>query len=222
MQLTFAVGVVVIGGGFLGAEYFLVKWYPRHQQQVRDQTLNLLPYRNDALGIEMQVAAGIYGKVESFPGGVRIFRPRLLGTGPSLTVTTQPNPERAAECFGIVRPGRIGGRRQAVERGGEGGRRGVDGKVRAVDAAKLFDARVHAVLIWQSQNRSLALTARVISPERIVQVDCSPGGENEALFIQACESSARTLKVAGPEPAAKPPVGVEEVIAPEPRKKPSR
>ena len=208
MQLTFALGIVVIGGGFLGAEYFLVKWYPRHQQQVRDQTLNLLPYRNDALGIEMQVAAGIYGKVESFPGGVRIFRPRLLGTGPSLTVTTQPNPERAAEFSPQI---------LAVWQ--------TDGVQKGIPRYSFEHTAIlnrDAVLIWQSQNRSLALTARVISPERIVQVDCSPGGENEALFIQACESSARTLKVAGPEPAPKPPVGVEEVIAPEPRKNPSR
>ena len=208
MQLTFAVGVVVIGGGFLGAEYFLVKWYPRHQQQVRDQTLKLLPYRNEALGIEMQVAAGIYGKVESFPGGVRIFRSRLLGTGPSLTITTQPNPERAAEFSPQI---------LAVWQ--------TDGVQKGIPRYSFEHTAIlnrDAVLIWQSQNRSLALTARVISPERIVQVDCSPGGENEALFIQACESSARTLKVAGPEPAAKPPVGVEEVIAPEPRKKPSR
>src|SRR5438046_8662870 len=95
MQLIVAVGVVVIGGGFLAAEYFLVKWYPRYQQQVNEQTLKLLPYRNDALGIQVQVAAGIYGRVESFPGGVRIFRPRLLGDGPSLTITSQPNPDRA-------------------------------------------------------------------------------------------------------------------------------
>ena len=208
MQLTFALGVVVIGGGFLGAEYFLVKWYPRHQQQVSDQTLKLLPYRNEALGIEMQVAAGIYGKVESFPGGVRIFRPRLLGTGPSLTVTTQPNPERAAEFSPQI---------LAVWQ--------TDGVQKGIPRYSFEHTAIlnrDAVLIWQSRNRSLALTARVISPERIVQVDCSPGGENEALFIQACESSARTLKVAGPEPAPKPPVGVEEVIAPEPRKKPSR
>ena len=208
MQLIVAVGVVVIGGGFLAAEYFLVKWYPRYQQQVNEQTLKLLPYRNDALGIQMQVAAGIYGRVESFPGGVRIFRPRLLGDGPSLTVTSQPNPDRAPAFSPQV---------LAVWQ--------TDGVQKGIPRYSFEHTAIlnrDAVLIWQSQNRSLALTARVISPERIVQVDCSPGGENEALFIQACESSARTLKVAGPEPAAKPPVGVEEVIAPEPRKKPSR
>jgi hypothetical protein len=40
----------------------------------------------------MQVAAGINEKVESFSGGVRIFSPRFWSTGPSLTITKQPNP----------------------------------------------------------------------------------------------------------------------------------
>ncbi len=31
-------------------------------------------YRNDSLGVDMQIAAGLYGEVESFPGGVRIVR----------------------------------------------------------------------------------------------------------------------------------------------------
>ncbi len=41
--------------------------------------LRLLPYRNDSRGVEMQVAAGIYGGVEDFRGGVKITVPWSIG-----------------------------------------------------------------------------------------------------------------------------------------------
>ena len=93
------VGLVIVLGGatFLGIEYFLVKWYPRHQQRVVEATLKQLPYRSATLGIEMQVATGLYGTVEDFPGGVRIQRPSFWSVGPSLTITSQPNPDQTAE-----------------------------------------------------------------------------------------------------------------------------
>src|ERR1043165_3014063 len=96
-QVVVALLILVVGGGGLAVEYVLVKWWPVHKQRVEEQTLALLPYRNDGLGIEMQIAAGIYGKVRTFPGGVRIYRPRLIGTGPSISITSQPNPEHSFE-----------------------------------------------------------------------------------------------------------------------------
>jgi len=196
MQLIFAVGVVVIGGGFLAAEYFLVKWYPRYQQQVNEQTLKLLPYRNDALGIQMQVAAGIYGRVESFPGGVRIFRPRLLGDGPSLTITSEPNPGRASEFSPqVLAVWQTDGVQKGIPRYG-------------FEHTAIMNR--DAVLIWQSKDHIMVLTARVISPDRMVEADCSVGSESEALFMAGCDESVRTLKVAGPEP----PASVEEVTGP--------
>jgi len=96
-QLWLLLVIVLGGAGALAGEYLLVKWYPRHQQKVADEVLTLLPYRNDTLGVEMQVAAGIYGKVEGFPGGVKIYRPKFWSVGPSLTITSQPNPDNAAE-----------------------------------------------------------------------------------------------------------------------------
>src|SRR6266545_1319005 len=96
-QILVAISILILGGGALAAEYVLVKWWPAHKQRVTEKTLSLLPYRNDGLGIEMQVAAGIYGKVTTFPGGVRIYRSRLIGTGPYLTITSQPNPDHGFE-----------------------------------------------------------------------------------------------------------------------------
>jgi hypothetical protein len=46
----------------------------------------------------------------------------------------------------------------------------------------------------------MLLTARVISPERIVEASCTPGREDEELYMQACEETVHTLKVAGPMP----------------------
>ena len=96
-QLIVGVLILLIGGAIVGGEYLLVQWWPRHEQRVRDEVLTLLPYRNETLGVEMQVAAGIYGKVQGFPGGVRIERSKFWSIGPSLTITMQPNPDQSAE-----------------------------------------------------------------------------------------------------------------------------
>src|SRR5579863_10384800 len=96
-HLIVFVVIVVVGGGLLLGEMRLVRWWPGHEQRVAEQVLTLAPYQNDGLGIQMQVADGLYGKVESFPGGVKIYRPRLYGADPSLTITSQPNEGAAAE-----------------------------------------------------------------------------------------------------------------------------
>ena len=92
MQMKFALGIILIGGGALLAEYVLVKWYPYYQGYKANKVLAQLPYQNTSLGIDMQVAAGIYGKVEDFPGGVRIYRSHLFSQGPALS----PSALRAA------------------------------------------------------------------------------------------------------------------------------
>jgi len=48
-QLILAVSILIIGGALAGGEYLLVKWYPGHQQRVREETLSLRPYHNDSL-----------------------------------------------------------------------------------------------------------------------------------------------------------------------------
>jgi hypothetical protein len=47
----------------------------------------------------------------------------------------------------------------------------------------------------------------VISPDRVVEADCTPGLADEDLYLQACQRSVATMRVAGPEPP--PPVQPE-------------
>ena len=61
----------------------------------------------------------------------------------------------------------------------------------------------------------MVLTARVISPDRLIEASCTPGTlDDEALYMQACEASVRTLKVAGPEPAPTLTPRVQELATP--------
>jgi hypothetical protein len=189
-QLWLLLVIVLGGAGALGAEYLLVKWYPRHQQRVADEVLTLLPYRNDSLGVQMQVAAGIYGKVEGFPGGVKIYRPKFWSVGPSLTITSQPNPDNAAEFSPqILAKWESQGAIEEIPR-------------YHFERTKINDR--DAVLISQSRDRTMLLTTHVISPERVVEADCTPGLADEDLYMQACQRSVETMRVAGPEPS--PPV----------------
>ena len=178
-----------------------VKWWPLHNERVTEKTLQLLPYENDGLGIKMQVAAGIYGKVKSFPGGVRIYRPRLIGSGPSINITSQPNPDHSFEFSPQI---------LAIWE--------TDGVQKNIANYRFEHAQVmnrDAALIWQPKNRRMMLTLREISPDRIIQAECTAGDEtNEALYMQACDSSLRTIKVAGPEPPPQPEPGVQEIPGP--------
>ncbi len=85
-QLMLALVILIGGGGLVGGEYFLVRWYPAHKQRMADEALAQVPYGNTALGISLQVAKGIYKKAEILPGEVRLSRPGLTGGGPSLEI----------------------------------------------------------------------------------------------------------------------------------------
>jgi hypothetical protein len=206
-QLLVALGIVLLGGGILAGEYFLVKWYPRHQQHVQEEALKLLPYRNDSLGIEMQVAAGLYGEVENFPGGVRITRPKFWSIPPSLTITSQPNPDGTFEFSPQILA-----------------KWQTQGTYEEIPRYHFEHTRINnrdAILIWQYKNRAMLLTVRVISSERLIEMYCTPGREDEELFMQACESSVHTLKVAGPEPPPPVPL-ILELAPPTRRARPAR
>jgi hypothetical protein len=206
-QLLVALGIMLLGGGILAGEYFLVKWYPRHQRRVQEEALKLLPYRNDSLGIEMQVAAGLYGKVENFPGGVRITRPKFWSILPSLTITSQPNPDGTFEFSPQVLA-----------------KWQTQGTYEDVPRYHFEHTKINkrdAVLIWQYKDRAMLLTVRVISSERLIEMYCTPGREDEELFMQACESSVHTLKVAGPEPPPPAPL-ILEFASPPRRARPAR
>ena len=200
-QLIVGLGILLIGGGFVGGEYFLVKWYPKHKEVIRERTLALAPYKNDDLGIEMQVAAGLNGKVESFFGGVRIFSPRFWSNGPSLTITSQRNLLKSAEFT----PQDL-----AIWQ--------TEGAEHSLSGYQFEHTRINgrdAVLIWQYKNRAMLLTARVISPDYIVEANCTPGSADESLYLPACEESVRTIKVAGP-PSPQPAPPEEMGIPPGP------
>jgi hypothetical protein len=183
-QLIIGLGILLVGGGIVGGEYLLVKWYPTHKANVIKDTLTLTPYKNDGLGIDMQVAAGINEKVETFSGGVRIFSPRYLDTGPSITITSQPNLDKSGEFT----PQEL-----AIWQ--------TDGVQHNLTRYEYDQTRINdrdAVLIWQYKDRAMLLTARIISPDRIVEANCTPGSADENLYMQACDESVRTIKVAGP------------------------
>jgi len=196
-QLLVGLGILLIGGGIVGGEYLLVKWYPAHKAAVIQDTLRLTPFKNDGLGVEMQVAAGINEKVESFSGGVRIFSPSFWSTGPSLTITSQSNPDQR----GAFTPQEL-----AIWE--------TDGVQHHLYRYQYEDTRINdrdAVLIWQSKNHVMVLTARIISPERIVEVNCTPGSADENLYMQACDESVRTMKVAGPPSPEVPIPGILDI-----------
>lgn len=182
-QLIVALGIVIIGLGVLLGEYVLVKWYPLHQQNVADAAQKPLAYQNAGLGIDMQVAAGIYGKVQDVPGGVRIYRPKLLGNGPSLTIISQPNPDGAADFSAQVLA-----EWQAL---------GANQNISRYSFEKTEINGRNAALVWQFKDIAMQMTAHIISPDRIIQADCTPGVEDENTYMQACDESLHSIKLAG-------------------------
>jgi hypothetical protein len=197
-QLVVGLGILVVGGALVGGEFLLVKWWPLHKQRVADETLAPVPYHNDGLGLDMQVASGIYGKVDPFPGGVKISRSFLFGTNPSLTITAQPNPDKSFDF-----PPQTLAVWQTL---------GVQTGILRYGFEHTHINKRDAALIWQQKKGLMWLTAHIMSPDRILQADCTPGGENEALYLQACEQSLRSIKLAGPEPPeANLPEGVIEL-----------
>lgn len=187
-QLRIGLGILVLGGACLGGEFLLVKWYPTHQAHVRDEALKLLPYRNDKLGIDMQIATGLYGTIEGFSGGVKIMRPMFWSYGPYLRITSQSNLDHTAEFSPELLA-----KWQTLD------------AYQSIPRYSFEHLRLNnrdAVLTWQLKDRSMLLTAKILSPDRIIVAECSPGSADERLYMQACEDSVHTIKVAGPESPA--------------------
>ncbi|MFZ0960491.1 MAG: hypothetical protein WAO35_06260 [Terriglobia bacterium] len=200
-QLIVGLGILLVGGGIVGGEFLFVKRYPAHKETVEKETLAPISYQNDGLGIEMQVAAGIDQKVESFSGGIRIFSPRFWSVGPSLTITSQPNPDQSAEFTPL-----------------DLARWQTDGDTHELPRYHFDHTRINdrdAVLIWQYKGRAMLLTARIISPERVVEANCTPGNAEEDLYMQACDESVRTIKIMGAPSPPSPTPGLMET-APNP------
>ena len=201
-QLIVGLGILLIGGGIIGGEYYLVKWLPKYRESVRAETLKPVPYKNDQLGIEIQIPSGFMGKVEEFTGGVRITRPKFMSIGPSITITTQPNPDGTFEFDP-----------KALAKWQ------TDDIYQQLSRYRFLRTKINnrdAVFISQYKNRAMVFTTRVISSERIIEISCTPGKEDEELYLRACDETVRTLKVAGPEPPP-PPAPVVELATPTPR-----
>lgn len=199
-QLIVALAIILIGGGALGAEVLLVKWYPMHRQAVTEDLQKMLPYQNQNLGIEMQVSAGIYGKVQSIPDGVRIYRPQLFGPVPSLTIVSQPNPDGATDFSAdLLAQWETAGASHSI--------------LGYVYQQTQINGR-HAALIWQPQNHMTVITAHIISPQHILQVDCVPGADDQDIFVPACDATVHSIKL---DAATLPPAGTTAPVEIKPR-----
>lgn len=184
-QLKVGIGILVLGGACLGGEILLVKWYPKHQERVKAETLQLLPYKNDGLGIDMQIAAGLYGKIENFPGGVKFTHPLFWSYGPYLRISTQANLDHATEFS----PENLA-KWQTLD------------TYQSVPRYSFQHLRLNkrdTVLTWQYKDRAMLLTTKILSPDRIIVAECSTGSADERVYMQACEDTVHTIKVAGPE-----------------------
>ena len=140
----------------------------------------------------MQVAAGINGKTKFLWGASGSLHQDSMSKAPSLTITSQPNPDQSTEFT----PQQL-----AIWQS--------DGAQHNLWRYDFAHTRINdrdAVLIWQWRNGAMLLTARIISPDRIVEANCTPGSADENLYLQACEETVRTIKVAGP-PSPQPPLG---------------
>jgi len=200
-QLVVALAIVVIGAGALGAEYLLVKWYPIHRQAEADSLQKLLPYQNQSLGIEMGVAAGIYGKVQSIPDGVRIYRPEVFGPVPSLTIVAQPNPDGATDF--------------SADLLAEWETAGATHSILGYSYQQTQINGRNTALIWQPRNHMTVITAHLISKQRILQVDCVPGATDQDIYVPACDATIHSIKLDATPPAPQGDGGPE--IKPRPR-----
>lgn len=213
IQAKLALGIILIGGSAILAEYILVKWYPYYQGYKANKALELLPYQNSQLGIDMKVAEGIYGKVEDFPGGVRIYRSHLFSHGPMLIITSQSNPSNADEFSPqLLAKWETAGTYQEIP-----DYRFEHTKIEGRDAAMIWQSAEHAKVlpaisfdVSSTENPQL-LTAHIISPDHIIQANCRPGSSDPSLFLRACEESIRTIKVSGPQPKEKSEPGILEL-----------
>jgi hypothetical protein len=178
--------IVIVGAILWGGEYLGIRWLPGHRERSVEAQLKQLPYQNNGLGIKMQVAAAIYGKVKNEPGSIVIYRSKLFGAGPSITITSQPNTTSSSQFSPELLA--------QIETAG------VREKLVGYQFEHLTLDQRDAFLVSQYDNRTRTMdyTAHVMAPDRIVQVVCTPGSANPDLFSQACDESLRSIQVAGP------------------------
>ncbi len=182
-QLILGLIILLGGGGFIVGEYFLVKLYPVYQKKRVAELSELLPYTNEDMGIAMKIAYGIFGDVEKFTGGVRIRRKYFWSVGPSISITSRPNLDGTHKFAPtILAQWQTAGIREEIPQ------------------YRFWHTKIHnrdAVLIKLYKDRGIHLTGKIISPERIIEVDCAPGQEEEDLFLKLCEDTIRNVTILG-------------------------
>jgi len=185
-QRTVTYILLIAGAIILGGEYFMVRWYPGHKQRVADAALQLLPYQDDGLGIQMKVAAGIYGKVAVYPGGIRIYRPSIFEKGPSITLTTQAN----TTGFSEFSPQTLADWETA----------GVQNELSGYQFEHLTINNRDAAMIWQymPQTQTMQVTARIMAPDRILDAVCDTGSADQSVYTSACNESLKSIVLSGP------------------------
>ncbi|HTV54995.1 MAG TPA: hypothetical protein VMI06_08760 [Terriglobia bacterium] len=183
-QRKVTVGILVIGAALLTTEFLLIRWYPGHQEREQQQALKLLPYQNSAMGLQIDVAAAIYGKVRDSGKEVTISRWKLFGNGPSIAISLKPNssaqftPELLAQLETAgVRNNLLGYQFQHMTLGTR-----------------------DAILIWQydEHSRSMNVTAHVLAPDRMIQAVCNTGSGDQDLYTEACNETLKSIQLSGP------------------------
>jgi hypothetical protein len=184
-QRKVTIGIVVIGAALLASEFFLIRWYPGHKERKEQQELSLLPYQNSGMGLQMHIASVIYGKVREGSQGITVYRPRLLGRGPSIVISLKPNtssqftPELLAKLETA----------------------GVENNLLGYNFQHLTLDNRDAILISQYDvaSKSLNITAKVLAPDRMIEAVCNTGsGAEQELYTEACDESLKSIQLSGP------------------------
>lgn len=184
-QRKVTVGIVIVGAVLLTSEFLLIRWYPGHKDRANQQALKLLPYQNSPMGLQMDIAATLYGRVRNGANQIEISRWHLFGRPPSITISLKPNhstqftPELLADLETAgVRNNLLGYQFQHVTLGDR-----------------------DAVLIWQYDppTRSMNVTAQVLAPDRMIQAVCNTGsGGDQDLYTEACNETLKSIQLSGP------------------------
>ncbi|MGH9344391.1 MAG: hypothetical protein ACRD19_11600 [Terriglobia bacterium] len=178
--------ILVVAALVLGTEYAVKRWYPVHEQHVEDAALKQLPYQKASLGLQMQVAAGIYGAVADTGDSVKIYRSHISGGSPSITITLLPNPDGASQFTE-----RFLDQAEATDAGSD-----LPGY--QFQHVRLADRDAYIITRPDPQSKITTVTARVIAPDRIIQAVCTTGGADQEAYTQACNESLDSIQLSGP------------------------
>lgn len=178
--------IVVVAALVLGAEYTVKRLYPIHEQRVEDAALKQWPYQKASLGLQMQVAVGIYGSVTDLANGVKIHRSRIFGGSPSITITLLPNPDGASQFSAKFL-------NQAESPGDASDLPGYQ-----FQHVNLAGRDAYIITQPDPHSNTTTVSAGIIAPDRIIQAVCSTGGANQEVYTQACSESLNSIKLSGP------------------------